>query len=436
VVKIGGVADPPGGTLRVVIVGAGFAGLAAARELAGAGVAVTLIDGRNFHTFQPLLYEVATAGLEPADIAFPVRAMFGRAPNVTFRRGRVERIDLDARRCVLADGDEVDYDALIVATGATASFFSIPGAQERTLPLYTLADARSLRNGLLALLEKAAVATGPERSALHLVVIGGGATGVEVAGAIVELLDISVKHDRVPIDRERTSVVLVDALDRLLGAFAEESSAYALRELSRRGITVRLGTAVASVDATGVRLVDGSSLPADLVVWAAGVTVAGTLAASLPGDRAAGGRVLVGQDLTLGGHPEVFVVGDAAAVPLGGSAIGLAPQLAQTAIQSGRHAARQLLARRTGGGVAPFRYVDKGVMATIGRRAAVAELEGPWPLRGRILKGTLGWVSWLALHLVYLVGIRNRLVVLLNWFWRYVGWSSGPRIIVDDETSG
>lgn len=420
---------------RVVVVGAGFAGLAACRELAGADVEVTLVDARNFHTFQPLLYEVATAGLEPADIAFPVRAIIARHSNVTFRRGRVERVDLAARRCVLAGGDELPYDALIVATGATASFFSIPGAEERSLPLYTLADARSLRNALLSLLERAAASRGPERSVLHLVVIGGGATGVEVAGAVVELLDISVKHDRVPIDRERTSVVLVDALDRLLGAFAEPSSAYARDALVRRGIEVRLGHAVASVDAGGVQLADGTTLPADLVVWAAGVTVAGTLAASLPGDRAGGGRVVVDGDLSLREHPEVYVVGDAAAVPLGGSSSGLAPQLAQTAMQSGRHAARQLLARRVGAAPSRFRYVDKGVMATIGRRAAVAELQGPWPLRGRILKGTLGWLSWLGLHLVYLVGIRNRLVVLLNWSWRYVGWTSGPRIIVDDETS-
>jgi NADH:ubiquinone reductase (H+-translocating) len=432
------------GAHRVVIVGAGFAGLAAAQELAGADVVVTLIDARNFHTFQPLLYEVATAGLEPADIAFPVRAMFGRALNVTFLRGRVERIDLAERRCVLVGGEEVPYDSLVVATGATASFFSIPGAQERSLPLYTLADARSLRNALLRLLEGAAASSGPARRALNLVVIGGGATGVEVAGAIVELLDISVRHDRVPIDRERTRVVLVDALDRLLSAFAERSSAYALRELTHRGIEVRLGVAVASVDAVGVHLVDGTTLPADLVVWAAGVTVAGTLAASLPGARGSGGRVLVGGDLALQDHPEVFVVGDAAAVPLGGAAQGVAPQLAQTAMQSGRYAARQVLARLPAGAAAaraagaslgPFAYVDKGIMATIGRRAAVAELEGPWPLRGRILKGTLGWLSWLGLHLVYLVGVRNRLVVLLNWFWRYVGWRSGPRIIVDDETS-
>ncbi len=433
--EIVGVTGDASGASRVVVVGAGFAGLAAARELTGADADVTLIDARNFHTFQPLLYEVATAGLEPADIAFPVRAIIGRAHNVTFRRGRVERLDLDGHRCVLEGGDVVPYDALIVATGATASFFSIPGAQERSLPLYTLADARSLRNALLALLEGAAETDGAASTALHLVVIGGGATGVEVAGAIVELLDISVKHDRVPIDREATSVVLVDGLDRLLGAFAEPSSAYAREALARRGIEVRLGAAVSSVDEVGVHLKDGTTLPADLVIWAAGVTVAGTLAASLPGDRAGGGRVVVGADLALPGHPEVFVVGDAAAVPLGGSTRGLAPQLAQTAMQSGRHAARQLLARRAGTAPSPFRYVDKGVMATIGRRAAVAELEGPWPLRGRILKGTLGWLSWLGLHLVYLVGIRNRLVVLLNWSWRYVGWTSGPRIIVDDETS-
>jgi NADH:ubiquinone reductase (H+-translocating) len=422
-------------THRVVIVGAGFAGLAAARALAGRDVAVTLLDGRNFHTFQPLLYEVATAGLEPADIAFPVRAMFGRARNVGFRRSRVERVDVEARSCVLADGNVVPYDSLIVATGATASFFSIPGARERSMPLYTLADARALRNALLRVLELAAGEEGAARRALHLVVIGGGATGVEVAGAIVELLDISVKHDRLPIDREHTTVVLVDALDRLLAAFAERSSSYALEELSSRGIEARLGTPVAAVEDGAVRLADGTTLPSDLVIWAAGVTVDGTLAASLPAGRGGGGRVMVDHDLAIPGHPEIFVVGDAAAVPLQPEGTALAPQLAQTAMQSGRHAAQEVLARMDGRTTPAFAYVDKGVMATIGRRAAVAELEGPWPLRGRIVKGTLGWLSWLGLHLVYLVGVRNRLVVLLNWSWRYVGWSSGPRIIVDDEAS-
>ena len=418
---------------RVVVVGAGFAGLAAVRELAGRDVRVALIDARNFHTFQPLLYEVATAGLDPADIAFPVRAMFGRFANVTFRRGRVERIDVDRRVVSLDDGD-VPYDSLVVATGVTASYFSIPGAEEGSHPLYTLSDARALRNALLERLEAAAaVSAGDRGHALRIVVIGGGATGVEVAGAIVELLDISIKHDRVPFDRDGSTVTLVDALGRLLGAFSERSSAYALEELVRRGIKVRLGVAVASVDASGVHLADGRTLDADLVVWAAGVTAAGTLAATLPAASASGGRVVVGSDLSLPGHPEVYVVGDAAAVPLG-PAGGLAPQVAQTAMQSGRYAARRVLAALDGSATAPFAYFDKGMMATIGRRAAVAELTGPGPLRGRVLRGTTGWLAWLGLHLLYLVGVRNRIIVLLNWWWRYVGWASGPRIIVDDET--
>ena len=436
-VKIVEMGEPRPARPQVVIVGAGFAGLAATRELAGRDVDVTLVDARNFHTFQPLLYEVATAGLDPSDIAFPVRTMVGRAPNVSFRRGRVDRIDHERHVVVLRAGDEIPYDSLIVATGVAASYFSIPGAEARSHPLYTLADARVLRNALLEHLEAAAAdAPGGTGRPLHVVVIGGGATGVEVAGAIVELLDISVKHDRIPFDRAGTTVTLVDALHRLLGAFGDQSSAYALEELLGRGIEVRLDAAVASIDEAGVHLADGTTLAADLVVWAAGVTVNGTLAASLPAERGSGGRVVVGADLTVPGHPELFVVGDAAAVPLGPAHDGVAPQLAQTAMQSGRHAARQILDRIDGTTTQPFAYRDKGIMATIGRRAAVAELVGPWPLRGRVLKGTLGWLAWLGLHLVYLVGVRNRIVVLLNWWWRYVGWSSGPRIIVDDETDG
>jgi NADH dehydrogenase len=428
------VASSSSGQHHVVVVGAGFAGLAAVRELAGRDVRVTLIDARNFHTFQPLLYEVATAGLDPADIAFPVRAMFGHAHNVVFRRARVDHVEVPRQTVVLDTGESVSYDSLVVATGVTASYFSIPGARERSHPLYTLADARSLRDALLEQLESAvAVPEGNPGRALHIVVIGGGATGVEVAGAIVELLDISVKHDRVPFDRSGTTVTLVDALDRLLGAFHEQSSEYARQELLRRRIEVRLGASVASIDDDGVHLADGAVLDADLIVWAAGVTVLGTLASSLPGERAGGGRVPVAADLSLEDHPEVFVVGDAAAVPLGPAREDLAPQVAQTAIQSGRHAARQILARLGGTTTRAFAYSDKGIMATIGRRAAVAELAGPWPLRGRVLRGTPGWLAWLGLHLVYLIGVRNRLVVLLNWSWRYVGWTSGPRIVVDEE---
>jgi NADH dehydrogenase len=272
-----------------------------------------------------------------------------------------------------------------------------------------------------------------DRRALSFIVIGGGPTGVEIAGAIVELLDVSVRHDRLRIDRAKTTVTVVDMGDRLLAGFSVRASKYARDELARRGVEIRLGAGVTAVDNSSVHFNDGSSIRADLVVWAGGVTVDGTLAASLPATHARGARVVIEHDLSLPGHPEVFVVGDAAAVPLGADTDSLAPQLAQVAMQSGRHAARQIVAALDGAPPSPFHYKDKGTMATIGRRAAVAELKGPWPVNGRVLRGTLGWFAWLGLHLVYLVGGRNRVVVLFNWLWRYVGWSAGPRIIVEDD---
>jgi len=425
-------ADRPNGADRpnkkVVVVGAGFGGLSAARHLARHPFDVTLVDRHNFHTFQPLLYQVATAGLDPADVAYPVRAIFGRDPNVTFRHGRVKAVDLDRRVLSLADGTTLDYDHLVVATGATTGFFDVPGAAEHALPLYTLADARHVRNQVLARLEAAdARPEDFDGGAPTFVVVGGGATGVETAGALVELLDVSVRRDRLRIDAARTRVVLLEAGERLLGGFEEEASRYALATLEHRGVDVRLRTPVAEVKDGGVRLNDGTWLDATVVVWAGGVTVDGTLAATLPIDRGRGGRVTVLPDLTVAGHPEVFVVGDAAAVPRGPRHPGACPQVAQVAIQSGRHAARQIVRGRTG---APFRYRDKGLMATIGRHTAVAQLRF-----GITLRGTLGWLAWLGLHLVYLVGFRNRVVVLVNWWWRYLDWPSGPRLIMADVES-
>jgi len=410
------------------VVGAGFGGLAAVKALAGRLVQVTVVDQHNFHTFQPLLYQVATAGLEPADVAYPVRTIFGPDPNVTFRHGRVESIDLSERRVTLADRTGLDYDHLIVATGAAAAFFAVPGAAENARPLYTLGDARRLRNHLLGILEEADAH--PERhhdGAPTFVVVGGGATGVETAGALVELLDVSVRRDRLRIDPERTTVVLLDMADRLLTAFDQSAGRYARDTLVARGVDVRLGEGVAEVTGHGVRLRSGEWIDAAVVVWAAGVSVEGTLASTLDTGRGAGGRVVVEDDLSLAGHPEVSVVGDAAAVPLGDGTDGTSPQLAQVAIQSGRHAGRQVLRRIEGSPTEAFAYGDKGMMATIGRRAAVAQLR-----RGPVIRGTLGWLAWLGLHLVYLVGFRNRVIVLLNWAWRYFDWPSGPRLIVAD----
>ncbi|MHB8328135.1 MAG: NAD(P)/FAD-dependent oxidoreductase [Acidimicrobiales bacterium] len=413
---------------RVVVVGGGFGGLAAARSLAGHPVEVVLVHPHNFHTFQPLLYQVATAGLEPADVAYPVRTIFRREPNIVFRHGRVTGIDLEASRVFLADGSALGYDHVVLATGAAASFFGIPGAAEHARPLYTLGDARRLRNHLLATLESADAH--PERfdeGAPTFVVVGGGPTGVEMAGALMELLDVSVRRDRMRIDLARTRVVLLDVADRLLTSFAETAGRYAGDTLRARGVEVRLGRSVAEVTASGVRLDDGEWMAAAVVVWAAGVSVDGTLAASVDTARGRGGRVVVEDDLSLPGRPEVSVIGDAAAVPLGPDHKGLSPQLAQVAIQSGRHAGRQILRRISGAPTEPFVYTDKGIMATIGRRAAVAQLR-----RGPVIRGTLGWLAWLGLHLIYLIGFRNRLMVMLNWCWRYFDWPSGPRLIVAD----
>ncbi len=412
---------------RVVVIGCGFAGLAAAKRLARQPVEVTLIDHHNFHTFQPLLYQVATAGLDASDVAYPVRTIFRRDPNVVFRHGRATAVDLDRRRIALADDATIDYDHLIVGTGATAGFLGITGAAEHAQPLYTLGDARRLRNAVLGALEGAdAHPENFDGGAPTFVVVGGGATGVETAGALMELLDVSIRQDRLRIDPRRSRVVLLDAGDRLLAGFTDALGRYAAETLRSRGVIVRLNEPVQEVTATGVRLAGGEWIAAAAVVWAGGVTVDPTLAGALAADHGRGGRVVVEDDLSLSGHPEVYVVGDAAAVPRapGGDPC---PQLAQVAIQSGNHAARQILRRRAGRPTEPFHYKDKGMMAAIGRRAAVTEFP-----RGFVLRGSLGWLAWLGLHIVYLIGFRNRLIVLVDWWWRYVNWPGGPRLIDAD----
>jgi NADH:ubiquinone reductase (H+-translocating) len=328
----------------------------------------------------------------------------------------------------LEDGSALDYDHLIVASGATAEFFGVAGASEHARPLYTLGDARRLRNDLLRCLER--VDAHPDEfngGAPVFVVVGGGPTGVETAGALVELIDASVRDDRLRIDRARTRIVLVDAAPRVLTAFAERAGRYAEDTLRARGVELRLGDPVAEVTGEGVRLHSGDWIGAAAVVWAGGVSVEGTLATSLPARAGRGGRSEVEPDLSLAGHPEISVCGDAAAVPLGPKTSGTAPQLAAVAIQSGRHAGRQVMRRIDGSATIAFRYRDKGIMATIGRRAAVAQLP-----HLPVVKGSLGWLAWLGLHLLYLIGFRNRLVVLINWSWRYLNWPSGPRLIVAD----
>ena len=417
---------------RVVVVGAGFAGLSAARALVGEQVEVTIVDQRNFHTFQPLLYEVATAGLESGDVAYPIRVIFGKADNVAFRMATVTGIDWERRQVVLADTHPLPFDSLIVASGATAKFFGIPGASDHSFPLYTLTDARRLRDHILRRLED--VDAHPEgaeaQGGLTFVVVGGGPTGVEVAGALAELLDVAVKHDGFRFDRSAGRIVLVDALDRLLTPFRESAADYAARTLTDRGVELRLGHLVKSVTADAVVLDDGTTIATRTVVWAGGVTAEHTVAGEIDVATGVNGRVVVRPDLTVEGHEGVYAVGDAAAVLWGPDDDRVCPQVAQVAIQSGSHAARQILARLDGKDTRPFHYKDKGIMATIGRRAAITQFRS-----GRVVRGTFGWLAWLALHLVYLVGFRNKIVVFINWSWRYLSWGSGPRIIVSEETA-
>ncbi|HEX4219265.1 MAG TPA: NAD(P)/FAD-dependent oxidoreductase [Acidimicrobiales bacterium] len=420
---------------RVVVVGAGFGGLAAARRLAGKPVDVTIIDQRNFHTFQPLLYEVSTAGLDPGDVAYPVRAIFGRVPNVTFRYGTVTGVDWARRTVAVTEGDPVAFDSIIVASGASVKYFGIPGAEQYAHALYTLADARYLRDHILRRLEEVDAEPRLADGALTFVVVGGGPTGVEVAGALAELLDVSVRHDGFRFDRSQARIIVVDGLDRLLTPFKAVASHYAADTLEGRGVELQFGRMVTEVTDDCVALDDGTTISCRTVVWAGGVTVEGTVASRIDAVGGRNGRLVVQPDLSLPGHPDAYGIGDAAAVPWGPGSVDpktghpkICPQLAQVAIQSGKHAAAEIVNRIEGRPTRPFRYRDKGIMATIGRRAAVTQLP-----HGPIIRGTLGWLAWLGLHILYLIGFRNKLTVLVNWSWRYLSWASGPRIIVGDD---
>jgi NADH:quinone reductase (non-electrogenic) len=415
----------------VVVIGAGFGGLAVARGLLGAAVDVTLVDANNFHTFQPLLYQVATAGLDAENVAYAIRGSLRgrrrrRPSNAAVRMARVTAVDLAARRVTLADGDALDYDVLVVASGAVSHNFGVPGVAEHTLPLKHLDDALALRTHVLTRFEEAAadpavVAEG----ALDIVVCGGGPTGVELAGGLRELYTMVLAKDfpRLPVHEAR--IVLVEMADRLLTPFTPRSSERARRTLVERGVEVRLGTSVAAVEEGLVHLRDGTTLSAGTIVWATGVTAEG-VAARLGTATTRGGRVVVEPDLTVPGHPEVFAIGDIAASP--GADGAPLPQVAQPAIQGGHHVARQIRRRLLGEPTEPFRYHDKGQMATIGRHAAVTELANGWRL-----SGVIGWLAWLGLHLVYLMGFRNRIQVFVDWAWNYLTYDRSSRILRESE---
>ena len=410
---------------RVVIIGAGFGGLEVARHLAKAPVEVTLVDRRNFHTFQPLLYQVATSGLNAADVGYPVRGLFQRQKNLIFRMANVTGVDWNAGALELEDHEPLEFDELVIAAGATATYFGTPGAEDWAYPLYTLEDAVRLRNHILDRFE--AADSHPELiadGALRFVVVGGGPTGVETAGALAELFDKVLRKDFRMLDVGAAEVILIEMQDALLGPFSAPSRRHALDALIERGVDVRLKERVSAIGQTSITLGEGSSLPTHTLIWAAGVQANG-LADALGVQQARSGRIIVQGDLSLPEHPNAFAIGDIAHIADGDGAL---PMLAPIAMQSGRHVAAQIKRRSAGQPTTPFRYRNKGTMATIGRRSAVAEL--PF---GFMLSGAIAWLAWLGLHIVYLVGKRNRASVLLSWAWNYVTWDRGPRLILRPE---
>ena len=411
---------------RVAIIGAGMGGLAAAKRLENEAVDVVLIDRHNYHTFQPLLYQVATAGLNASDVGYVVRGLFQRQKRVFFRKADVTGVDWDTQQVQLRYEDPVAFDYLVVAAGSSTNYFGTPGAEEFAFPLYGLEDAVKLRNHIISLFESAdSVPELLDEGVLNFVVVGGGPTGVEVAGALAELVERVLVHDFHDMDARRARVILVEMTPRLLNAFDEKSASYALRTLKSRGVEVRLGTAVEAVHADHVELRNGERINTRALVWAAGIQ-ANPLANVLGLPQGRAGRVTVDDDFSVPDHPNAFVIGDMADIDDGSG--GRLAQLAQPAIQGGKHAAEQILRTIQKEPRQPFSYFDKGTMATIGRRAAVAELP-----KGISLTGGIAWLAWLGLHLVYLLGVRNRISVFINWAWNYFTWDRGPRLILRPE---
>jgi len=406
----------------VVIVGAGFGGLAAARILARAPVEVLVINRTNYHGFWPLLYQVATAGLEPESIAYPARAILRRYRNADFLLAEVTGIDYE-RQLLHTSAGEVSYDYAILAAGSATNFFGNERFAQYTLGMKDLDEAQRIRNHVLLCCEQAVTERDPaqRKALLTFVVVGGGPTGVELAGAFAELIRHVIRHDYPMLDLRQATVVLIEATDRLLASFPASLQRSALRRLQQMGVDVRLGTAVADAEPRGLRFPDGSRLEAATVVWAAGARGA-ALADALGIATGRGGRVPVTPFLTLPGKDNVFVIGDMAY--LEGDRPGVAyPMVAPVAIQMGEHAARNIIAQQQRQAMQSFRYRDKGQMATIGRSAAVLDAFG---LR---LSGWPAWVGWLVVHLIALVGFRNRALVLLNWAYSYATYDRGARLI-------
>ncbi len=414
--------NKPSGRPRIVVVGAGFGGLEVAANLKDAPVDLLLLDRNNYHGFWPLLYQVATAGLEPQQIAYPIRALIRRMPNVSFQLTSVEAIDRE-RRVVITDRCTFPYDELIVAAGSTTNFYGLQTIREHSFELKDVPDALALRNYILTRFERAVTETDPQRlqQLLTFVVVGGGPTGVEVAGALVELIRHVLRKDYPTLDFSRVHVILLEAADRLLLAFPPTLSRKAERRLRKMGVDIRLGVNVVSFEDGLLRFKDDTTLPTQTVIWAAGVQGA-PVGAMLGVELQRGARVPVTPTLQLVDDPHVWVIGDLAY--LEGPDGQPYPQLATVAMQQGRLTARNIRRKLQGQPLESFRYVDKGAMATIGRRSAVARV---WNMNW---SGPIAWWLWLVVHLFYLIGFRNRVQVLINWAYNYFTYERGARALI------
>ena len=424
----------PAARHRVVVVGGGFGGLYATRELSrSSAVEVTLVDRRNFHLFQPLLYQVATGALAPGEIAQPLRSIFRKRLNVTVLLGEAVSVDVAARRIVLSDGGPIDYDTLVVATGAQFSYFGHDDWARFAPGLKSIDDATDIRRRILISFEAAEREADPQRRAewMTFVVVGGGPTGVELAGALGEIANDTLKRDFRAINPGDARILLVEAIDRVLPTYPADRSASARRQLERLGVTVQTKTPVVAIDDRSVEVKgDGriERIPARTVLWAAGVRVSGFAhavaeATGAPTDKA--GRLIVGPDLALPGHAEIFVIGDAAVEPWKeGRPV---PGVAQGAIQGGRYVGRTILRRLRGEPTPPFHYRDLGDVAVIGRLAGVTSI--PWLGRFGRTGGFLAWLLWLGIHISYLIGFANRIVVTVRWAWSFFTHGRSSRLI-------
>jgi NADH dehydrogenase len=401
--------------MRVVIVGAGFGGLAAARKLSQQkDVDVTVVDKHPYQLFSPLLYQVATGGLPEDDIAYPVRAAI---PGVSFRKGEVTKVNSNSKSIILADQSTIEYDHLVLATGSTGTTFGVPGVQENALQMKSILEARVIKKQLLGMYEEVEAGHKPKES-LKVVVIGAGPTGVEVSGAVAELQK-SMKHE-FPNIYKMASVTLVGAGPRVLPMFHEKSSKHAQSELEEIGVTVKTNSAVDRMYETDVHLKSGEILSGGTLIWAAGVAAYQTWTSLGETDRS--NRIKIDENLQTSAG--IFVIGDGAHLQFKGNPL---PMIAPVALQMGKHVAKQIISLKNNKPLSPFKYTDKGQMATIGRRRAVVEMPG-----GLRMHGTIAWLTWLALHVFYLAGGRNRISVIADWMWNYIAWGVGPRRTVID----